>query len=246
MMLTMTINGQQMDQILLVTGLDRSSGEMKNTYATYQLRHGGRFQRRRFDVRKVKIDFVMLKDVASKVNALKQIVMQAPLRVVFSDEGDRYYEGYLDGTLSLDQVTRTYLKGSFTLLMVRPFAVSLTEKTVRLEKNKLTFRNMGSAPVAPRFEFVAPANIEMFALVHPSGAKWQIGQSNQGVVIKAGERVSIDMADGAVLIGGNRRIYPLLTSQRFDIEVGSVEIGVAVDNRSTLPDVRGYYREVYV
>ena len=154
-MFSLKVEGQELASLIKITNVDRGLGPTaENVVATSPLLNGGKHLYRRYESREIEVNFVIMGDIDKKIEQVKRMIYQNRLlKWVFGDQPDRYYLGILDGESEFNKLNGRYAKGSFTILCPDPMGYSTAEKTaVKSLVNKLTFNNLGTAPVYPIFE----------------------------------------------------------------------------------------------
>lgn len=265
----MTYAGVDTSPLLRVLAVKRSLASSREVESRKRRRRGAWFQKVYNDMKKIEVEIAissvnltaipfktnldagnasMFQYNPAQVRELARLLNQVePQKLIFSDEPDVYYNAILVDETNLERLSDWYATATLTFVVPDGVGHAVNETRVSIQRNQLTFVNRSFESVAPRFEFTAPSRLRMFALAHPDGSVFKLGDTlNLNEVIPAGGRIKIDMADGSVWLNESKRLYPHVTSKRFEIGVGTVNIGVSVDSAGTMPNVVGYMREVYV
>lgn len=246
-MYSLKVNDIELSNLVVITNVVRDyTPRFINNIKSYTKGIGANYKNTKIDTRTIEVHFSIIDDVKQKSDELLKILKPSrELRLVFGDQSDRFYKGYLEGVVKYEKITDRFVKGSFTLLCVNPFAYSNNLKTVSSRGDKIMITNNGTYDVYPIFTFTTTSDIRMLSIVHPTKGAFLIGESAGIVQIVAGTRVSIDMEKNIVIVGNSKRLYPHVSSRNFGVENGSVEIGVVVNAGATIPQITTQYREVF-
>lgn len=247
-MFSLKVEGQELASLIKITNVDRGLGPTaENVVATSPLLNGGKHLYRRFESREIEVNFVIMGDIDQKIEQVKRMIYpNRLLKWVFGDQPDRYYLGILDGESEFNKLNGKYAKGSFTILCPDPMAYSTAEKTAfKSLVNKLTFNNLGTAPVYPVFEGAVGSDLKMIAFSHPSGRVLQYGYEQGDVLLRASDRFVLDCVNRVLTVNGQRR-YVNSASQFFELDPGTTEIGVSVNSGGQTPSIVGKFREAFL
>ena len=187
------------------------------------------------------------KATVEKIDVIKRWLTQE--NVPFSDYSlDRECTAYKIVITDSNRMIKNYYTINFT---VEKSSVYYAKEVKTVTNNGATLTveyTKGTVETAPRFSFTASSALKVIALSHPNGKVFQIGNNDaQTPIIPAGSAVTIDMANGKVLIGGNRRIYATGLSEEFTLGIGTTRLGISVQPISApIPRITMSYREAFL
>lgn len=246
-MFSIKIDNQEIGEIVKVVNVERGSlPTIKNRIKEYSLVDGVRFQGQSYGSREMRISFVVTSDIDEKHEALKKILSANKVfNVIFGDYPNRYWKCIINGGGTFEKRNGKYATGEIELLSLYPYSFSTGESLARVDGNKLTFTNEGTAEAFPRFEFVAEDNYKMFGFVDKNGNSVQFGyERNENPFIRIGQKFVYDSATNECYVD-NKRKY-LSEGKPFSIKSGSTtEIATSFFPQNSPPVVKGYVRGAF-
>lgn len=168
-----------------------------------------------------------------------------PKPLSFSDDTEVFYNAIPTETIEIEDINSEYGIGKITFIVPDGLAHKVTPTLVSSSGNRIVADNNGGYYAVPTFEFTSASNLKMIAFTLDNKV-FKLGKSTGSDIIKSGETVKIDMSDGSVFIGGNRRIYRSFDSRLIHVPVGKSNIGIAVNSGATIPIVKLKFNEVYL
>lgn len=168
-----------------------------------------------------------------------------PKKLSFSDDTNIFYYAMPTGSIEVEDINEWYAVCKMTFTVVDGLAHSKILKTFKSNGNRLSVINNGGTVVAPKLEFISAGNLKMIAFTLENNV-FKIGKTTGDDVISSGQSVAIDMSEGTILIGGNRRIYRSFDSRLIHLPVGTSNIGIAVNSGATVPIVSAKFNEVFL
>lgn len=246
-MFSIKIDNQEIGDIVKVVNVERGSlPTIKNRIKEYSIVDGVRFQGQSYGSREMRISFVVTSDIDEKHEALKKILSANKVfNVIFGDYPNRYWKCIINGGGTFEKRNGKYATGEIELLSLHPYSFSTGESQARVDGNKLTFTNEGTADAFPRFEFVAEANYTMLGFVDKNGNSIQFGYArNESPFVSIGQKFTYDSATNECYVD-NKRKY-LSEGKPFAIKSGSTtEVAMSFFPENHQSSVKGYVRGAY-
>ncbi|HEL2509851.1 TPA: phage tail family protein [Streptococcus suis] len=237
---TITINGFDLSEVIRIIEIIRPVGNERSVTTNDAPLLGTNLQEVRTGSKFIKVKFAMQKRDGMTLEQAKHTLAgvfntSEAVRIVISDEPDKYYMGLVTGSVDMDNVTRWFQKGEFELLIPDGVAHSITYRvfdngTVSSDKIVFNLINNGNVPAFPVVTVKNTAENGYIGLVNTSGAL-EVGDREEAdtVSVKQSEML-LDFRDSKI---GNA-----LTS-------GTPNIGIMNDQNAN-PVFSGSIRKVNV
>ena len=213
---TITINGFNLSEVIDIIEIIRPVGNERNVTTNDAPLLGVNLQEVRTGAKVIKVKFAMQYGTGMDLETAKHKLAgifntSEAVKVVISDEPDKYYMGLVTGSVDIDNVTRWFQKGSFDILIPDGVAHSSTYRRFdngQEQRDKIVFdiRNDGNVPAFPVVKVKNNAENGYIGLVNTSGAL-EIGdreEADTGIVKRSevlldfrSDRISDAFARGA-------------------------------------------------
>lgn len=213
---TITINGFDLSEVIDIIEIIRPVGNERNVTTNDAPLLGVNLQEVRIGAKIIKVKFAMQYGTGMDLETAKHKLAgvfntSEAVKVVISDEPDKYYMGLVTGSVDMDNVTRWFQKGSFDILIPDGVAHSSTYKQFdngQEQPDKVVFNlvNNGNVPAFPIVTVKHNAENGYIGLVNTSGAL-EIGdreETDTGIVKRSevlldfrGDRISEAFARGS-------------------------------------------------
>lgn len=177
---TITINGFDLSEVINIIEIIRPVGNERNVTTNDAPLLGVNLQEVRTGAKIIKVKFAMQYGTGMDLETAKHKLAgifntSEAVKVVISDEPDKYYMGLVTGSVDMDNVTRWFQKGSFDILIPDGVAHSSTYKRFdngQEQRDKIVFdiRNDGNVLAFPVVKVKNNAENGYIGLVNTSGA----------------------------------------------------------------------------
>lgn len=232
---TITINGFDLSEVIDIIEIIRPVGNERNVTTNDAPLLGVNLQEVRTGAKVIKVKFAMQYGTGMTLETAKHKLAgvfntSEAVKVVITDEPDKYYMGLVRGSVDMENVTRWFQKGEFELLVPDGVAHSSTYKRFdngQEQPDKVVFNlvNNGNVPAFPVVKVKNNAENGYIGLVNTSGAL-EIGdreEADTGIVKRS--EVLLDfrgnkIADGFAIAVKNRAI----TNDQDEARTGTSEI----------------------
>lgn len=175
-----TFNSIDLSSYFRVLGADRGIMPNKETeLATVGVSHGSFVKSRKFAVRYIEVEVALVEDSTEDLQLKKRrlagiLSVDKPVKLIFSDEPDKYYLAEVDGATDIEQILGVGL-GTITFMCADPFAYSVTEKSVKAVNGVISVDYKGTAESYPVFEVVNHSANGFLGFINPDGKVIQLG-----------------------------------------------------------------------
>ncbi|WP_105140136.1 distal tail protein Dit [Streptococcus suis] len=205
---TITINGFDLSEVIRIIEIIRPVGNERSIETNDAPLLGVSLQEVRTGAKFIKIKFAMQERDGMTLEQAKHTLAgvfntSEAVRIVISDEPDKYYMGLVTGSVDMDNVTRWFQKGEFELLIPDGVAHSTTYRLFdngTVSSNKIVFNliNDGNVPAFPVITVKNNAENGYIGLVNTSGAL-EIGDREEAdtVSVKQSEML-LDFRDSKI------------------------------------------------
>lgn len=195
---TITINGFDLSEVIRIIEIIRPVGNERSIEINDAPLLGVNLQEVRTGAKFIKVKFAMQERNGMTLEQAKHILAgvfntSEAVRIVISDEPDKYYMGLVSGSVDMDNITRWFQKGSFELLIPDGVAHSSTYRkfdngTVSSDKIVFNLINDGNVPAFPVVAVKHNAENGYIGLVNASGA-FELGnrQEADGETVRQSE-----------------------------------------------------------
>lgn len=177
---TITINGFDLSEVIRIIEIIRPVGSERSIKTNDAPLLGVNLQEVRTGAKTIKVKFAMLTNNGMTLERAKHTLAgvfntSEAVKIVISDEPDKYYMGLVSGSVDMDNITRWFQKGSFELLIPDGVAHSSTYRkfdngTVSSDKIVFNLINDGNVPAFPVVTVKNNAENGYIGLVNTSGA----------------------------------------------------------------------------
>nr|DAM74554.1 MAG TPA: distal tail protein [Caudoviricetes sp.] len=177
---TITINGFNLSEVINIIEIIRPVGNERNVTTNDAPLLGVNLQEVRTGAKIIKVKFAMQYGTGMDLETAKHKLAgvfntSEAVKVVISDEPDKYYMGLITGSVDMDNVTRWFQKGSFDILIPDGVAHSSTYRRFdngQEQRDKIVFdlKNDGNVPAFPVVKVKHNAENGYIGLVNISGA----------------------------------------------------------------------------
>ena len=177
---TITINGFDLSEVIRIIEIIRPVGNERSIETNDAPLLGVNLQEVRTGAKFIKVKFTMQERDGMTLEQAKHTLAgvfntSEAIRIVISDEPDKYYMGLVTGSVDMDNVTRWFQKGEFELLIPDGVAHSTTYRvfengTVSSDKIVFDLVNDGNVPAFPVVTVKNNAENGYIGLVNTSGA----------------------------------------------------------------------------
>ena len=185
---TITINGFDLSEVIDIIDIIRPVGNERNVTTNDAPLLGVNLQEVRTGAKIIKVKFAMQYGSGMDLETAKHKLAggfntSEAVKVVISDEPDKYYMGLVTGSVDMDNVTRWFQKGSFDILIPDGVAHSSTYKRFdngQEQRDKIVFdiRNDGNVPAFPVVTVKNNAENGYIGIVNTSGA-FEVGDRKE-------------------------------------------------------------------
>ena len=177
---TITINGYDLSEVIDIIDIIRPVGNERHVVTNDAPLLGVNLQEVRTGAKTIKVKFAMhygngmtLETAKHKLAGIFNI--SEAVKIVISDEPDKYYMGLISGSVDMDNITRWFQKGSFDLIIPDGVAHGSTYKRFdngQEQPDKVVFNlvNNGNVPAFPVVTVKNNAENGYIGLVNTSGA----------------------------------------------------------------------------
>lgn len=241
---TITINGFNLSEVINIIEIIRPVGNERNVTTNDAPLLGVNLQEVRTGAKIIKVKFAMQYGTGMDLETVKHKLAgvfntSEAVKVVISDEPDKYYMGLVTGSVDMDNVTRWFQKGSFDILIPDGVAHSSTYKRFdngQEQRDKIVFdiKNDGNVPAFPVVKVKNNSENGYIGLVNTSGAL-EIGdreETDTGIVKRS--EVLLDFRDDRIADGFAKAIKNVsTTNSRWDNIIGTSEL-VTVDGKKRI------------
>lgn len=195
---TITINGFDLSEVIRIIEIIRPVGNERSIEINDALLLGVNLQEVRTGAKFIKVKFAMQERNGMTLEKAKHTLAgvfntSEAVKIVISDEPDKYYMGLVSGSVDMDNITRWFQKGSFELLIPDGVAHSSTYRkfdngTVSSDKIVFNLINDGNVPAFPVVAVKHNAENGYIGLVNASGA-FELGnrQEADGETVRQSE-----------------------------------------------------------
>lgn len=255
---TITINGFDLSEVIDIIEIIRPVGNERHITTNDAPLLGVNLQEVRTGAKIIKVKFAMQYGNGMTLETAKHKLAgifntSEAVKIVISDEPDKYYMGLVSGSVDMDNITRWFQKGSFDLIIPDGVAHSSTYKRFdngQEQPDKVVFNlvNNGNVPAFPVITVKNNAENGYIGLVNTSGAL-EVGDRKEvdTEIVKRSE-VLLDfrgdkIADGLAKAVKNSSV----TNSRWDNITGTSEL-TAVDGKKRIKvreQTSGTYNENY-
>lgn len=231
---TITFNGFDLSEVIKIIEIIRPAGNERHITTNDAPLLGVNLQEVRTGPKVIKVKFAMQYDNGTTLEAAKHKLAGIfntpdPVKIIISDEPDKYYMGLVSGSVDMDNVTRWFQKGSFELLIPDGVAHSSTYRVFDngLEQSdKIVFNliNDGNVPAFPVVKIKNNAENGYIGLVNASGAL-EIGERKESdtAIVKRSE-VLLDFRGDKIADGFARAIKNSSVTNSPENLIGTAEL----------------------
>ncbi len=177
---TITINGFDLSEVIDIIEIIRPVGNERHITTNDAPLLGVNLQEVRTGAKTIKVKFAMQYGNGMILETAKHKLAgifntSEAVKIVISDEPDKYYMGLVSGSVDMDNITRWFQKGSFDLIIPDGVAHSSTYKRFdngQEQPDKVVFNlvNNGNVPAFPVITVKNNAENGYIGLVNTSGA----------------------------------------------------------------------------
>lgn len=177
---TITINGFDLSEVIDIIEIIRPVGNERHITTNDAPLLGVNLQEVRTGAKIIKVKFAMQYGNGMTLETAKHKLAgifntSEAVKIVISDEPDKYYMGLVSGSVDMDNITRWFQKGSFDLIIPDGVAHSSTYKHFdngQEQPDKVVFNlvNNGNVPAFPVITVKNNAENGYIGLVNTSGA----------------------------------------------------------------------------
>lgn len=208
---TITINGFDLSEVIRIIEIIRPVGNERSIETNDAPLLGVNLQEVRTGSKTIKVKFAMQARDGMTVERAKHILAgvfntSETVKIVISDEPDKYYMGLVTGSVDMDNVTRWFQKGEFELLIPDGVAHSTTYRkfdtgTVLSDKVVFDIVNDGNVPAYPVITVKNNAENGYIGLVNTSGAL-EVGDREEADTEKVKQsELLLDYRDSKITTG---------------------------------------------
>ena len=177
---TITINGFDLSEVIDIIDIIRPVGNERHVVTNDAPLVGVNLQEVRTGAKTIKVKFAMQYGNGMTLETAKHKLAgifntSEAVKIVISDEPDKYYMGLVSGSVDIENVTRWFQKGSFDLIIPDGVAHGSTYKRFdngQEQPDKVVFNlvNNGNVPAFPVVTVKNNAENGYIGLVNASGA----------------------------------------------------------------------------
>ncbi|MFS9332175.1 phage tail family protein [Streptococcus mitis] len=185
---TITINGFDLSEVIDIIEIIRPVGNERHITTNDAPLLGVNLQEVRTGAKIIKVKFAMQYGNGMTLETAKHKLAgifntSEAVKIVISDEPDKYYMGLVSGSVDMDNITRWFQKGSFDLIIPDGVAHSSTYKRFgngQEQPDKVVFNlvNNGNVPAFPVVTVKNNAENGYIGLVNTSGA-FEVGDRKE-------------------------------------------------------------------
>ena len=255
---TITINGFDLSEVIDIIEIIRPVGNERHVITNDAPLLGVNLQEVRTGAKTIKVKFAMQYGNGMTLETAKHKLAgvfntSEAVKIVISDEPDKYYMGLVSGSVDIENITRWFQKGSFDLIIPDGVAHSSTYKRFdngQEQPGKVVFNlvNNGNVPAFPVVTVKNNAENGYIGLVNTSGAL-EVGDRKEadGETVKRSE-ILLDFRGDKIADGFAKAIKNnSVTNRRWDNITGTSEL-VTVDGKKRVKlreQTSGVYNENY-
>lgn len=255
---TITINGFDLSEVIDIIEIIRPVGNERHVITNDAPLLGVNLQEVRTGAKTIKVKFAMQYGNGMTLETAKHKLAgvfntSEAVKIVISDEPDKYYMGLVSGSVDIENITRWFQKGSFDLIIPEGVAHSSTYKRFdngQEQPGKVVFNlvNNGNVPAFPVVTVKNNAENGYIGLVNTSGAL-EVGDRKEadGETVKRSE-ILLDFRGDKIADGFAKAIKNnSVTNSRWDNITGTSEL-VTVDGKKRVKlreQTSGVYNENY-
>ncbi|MBV7365911.1 distal tail protein Dit [Streptococcus vulneris] len=255
---TITINGFDLSEVIDIIEIIRPVGNERHITTNDAPLLGVNLQEVRTGAKIIKVKFAMQYGNGMTLETAKHKLAgifntSEAVKIVISDEPDKYYMGLVSGSVDMDNITRWFQKGSFDLIIPDGVAHSSTYKRFdngQEQPDKVVFNlvNNGNVPAFPVVTVKNNAENGYIGIVNTSGA-FEVGDRKEAdtETVKHSE-VLLDFRGDKIAEGFARAVKnSSVTNSRWDNITGTSEL-TAVDGKKRIKvreQTSGTYNENY-
>lgn len=238
---TITINGFDLSEVIDIIDIIRPVGNERHVVTNDAPLVGVNLQEVRTGAKTIKVKFAMQYGSGMTLETAKHKLAgifntSEAVKIVISDEPDKYYMGLVSGSVDIENITRWFQKGSFDLIIPDGVAHSSDYKRFdngQEQPDKVVFNlvNKGNVPAFPVVTVKNNAENGYIGLVNTSGAL-EVGDRKEadGETVKRSE-VLLDFRGDKIADGFSRAVKnSSVTNSRWDNITGTSEL-VTVDGK---------------
>lgn len=185
---TITINGFDLSEVIDIIEIIRPVGNERHITTNDAPLLGVNLQEVRTGAKIIKVKFAMQYGNGMILETAKHKLAgifntSEAVKIVISDEPDKYYMGLVSGSVDMDNITRWFQKGSFDLIIPDGVAHSSTYKRFdngQEQPDKVVFNlvNNGNVPAFPVVTVKNNAENGYIGIVNTSGA-FEVGDRKE-------------------------------------------------------------------
>ena len=185
---TITINGFDLSEVIDIIEIIRPVGNERHITTNDAPLLGVNLQEVRTGAKVIKVKFAMQYGNGMTLETAKHKLAgifntSEAVKIVISDEPDKYYMGLVSGSVDMDNITRWFQKGSFDLIIPDGVAHSSTYKRFdngQEQPDKVVFNlvNNGNVPAFPVVTVKNNAENGYIGIVNTSGA-FEVGDRKE-------------------------------------------------------------------
>lgn len=170
-----------------------------NYFENTAYRTGATYLGGKYEPLLIQVSILINDDLNEKIDKLASILnVSEPRKLVFSDEGDRYYNAIIDGETNIEEVLNLGT-GTLSFICLDPFAYALDKTIVDLgaiDNRKAIIEVDGSYVTYPKFEVDFTADTKFFGVTTNKGTV-QVGTPDfiDGTQLSASEMLVNDFTD---------------------------------------------------
>ena len=239
---TITINGFDLSEVIDIIDIIRPVGNERHITTNDAPLLGVNLQEVRTGAKIIKVKFAMQYGNGMTLETAKHKLAgifntSEAVKIIISDEPDKYYMGLVSGSVDMENITRWFQKGSFDLIIPDGVAHSSTYKRFdngQEQPDKVVFNlvNNGNVPAFPVVTVKNNAENGYIGIVNTSGA-FEVGdreEADTGIVKRSevlidfrGDRIS----DGFARATKNKAV----TNDNSENVVGTAELTTLWDKK---------------
>ena len=185
---TITINGFDLSEVIDIIDIIRPVGNERHITTNDAPLLGVNLQEVRTGAKIIKVKFAMQYGNGMTLETAKHKLAgifntSEAVKIIISDEPDKYYMGLVSGSVDMENITRWFQKGSFDLIIPDGVAHSSTYKRFdngQEQPDKVVFNlvNNGNVPAFPVVTVKNNAENGYIGLVNTSGA-FEVGDRKE-------------------------------------------------------------------
>ena len=238
---SITINGFDLSEVIDIIDIIRPVGNERHVVTNDAPLVGVNLQEVRTGAKIIKVKFAMQYGSGMTLETAKHKLAgifntSEAVKIVISDEPDKYYMGLVSGSVDIENITRWFQKGSFDLIIPDGVAHSSDYKRFdngQEQPDKVVFNlvNKGNVPAFPVVTVKNNAENGYIGLVNTSGA-FEMGNREEAdtETVKRSE-ILLDFRGDKIADGFSRAVKnSSVTNSRWDNITGTSEL-VTVDGK---------------